>query len=258
VAVPVTQALIVVSFLALWEYLPKVDAVSSRFRFLDPFFISSPSAVVDRLAHLVTGADGTAVIWPSVWSTFGASLVGTAVGMLLGGLVGLLMSSVEFASAVLKPFIVCMNAVPRVALIPIVIILFGQGFQSSVVISVMVVFFVALFNAYEGGRTVEPQLIQNVVILGGSRWKVMRVVRFPYALAWTLATLPVAISFSILTVVTGEILMGSAGLGRLIVTATATAQASLTFSVVILLSVLTILIVAVAEAIKRRVLHWWG
>jgi NitT/TauT family transport system permease protein len=139
-----------------------------------------------------------------------------------------------------------------------VIIVFGTGIKGSVAISVMVVFFVGLFNAYEGGRTVTPDLIDNVVLLGASKWAVMWHVRFPYALAWTLASLPVAISFSILTVVTGEILDGAHGMGQLIDTATSTAQASLTFAVVIILSIIAIIVVGLSEILKRRALHWWN
>jgi NitT/TauT family transport system permease protein len=252
------QLLIVVLFLLAWEELPKIHALSSRFRFLDPFFISSPTAVADKIGDLVTGSNGGPLIWPYVWPTFGAAMLGTVIGLLLGGLAGLVMSSSELLSATVKPFIVCLNAVPRIALIPIIVILVGPGFTSSVVISVLVVFFLALFNAYEGGRTVTPELLHNAEILGASKRQVMSHIRFPYALAWTLATLPVAISFSVLTVVTAEILTGTKGIGRLITTATSTAQASLTFSVVIVLSVITIVIVGVTEVVRRRVLHWWG
>lgn len=255
-----TQLGIVVGVLALWEYLPSIEALSSRIQFLNPFFISSPGEVAERLVSLVagTGSQGDELIWPYVWPTFGAALLGTALGLVFGGLLGLIMSSSEFVSALVKPFVVGLNAIPRIALIPIVIVVFGTNFQSSVIISVMVVFFLGLFNAYEGGRTVSQELISNAVILGASRRQVMRQIRFPYALAWTMATLPVAISFSVLTVITGEILTGTLGIGRLIAVATQTAQASLTFSVVIILSVLTVVLVGVAELVRRRLLHWWG
>jgi NitT/TauT family transport system permease protein len=158
---------------------------------------------------------------------------------------------------VVQPFVVALNAVPRIALIPIIIILVGPSFGASVVISLIVVFFVAFFNAYEGGRNVTPQLLQNAKILGASRAQIMWQIRSPYVLAWTLAALPLATTFAVISVVTGEILTGYPGLGRLISVAEVTADSSLTFAVVVVMSVMGMVVVGIAQLVKVRVLHWW-
>jgi NitT/TauT family transport system permease protein len=150
-----------------------------------------------------------------------------------------------------------MNAVPRIALIPIIVVIFGATFQAAVVIAVLTVYFVAFFSAYQGGRNIAPELLQNSYLLGATRWQIMTTIRFQYCLAWTLHALPLAVTFGLISVVTGEIMTGYAGLGRLIEVAAISAQSSLTFAVVVVLSVLGLLTVGLAEIIKRRMLHWW-
>lgn len=254
--VVLTQVAVIAGFLLAWQYVPQVGNFS-QWRLLDPFFISSPSQVWASLMDLVLARNGVPGVWEYLRPTLVASVLGLVIAMVVGGAIGLLLGSFEFVGSVFRPMIIAMNAVPRVALIPIVVVIFGTGTQSSVVIAFMVVVFIALFNAYEGARTVEAHVRHNVCLLGATGWDVMWRVRFPYALAWTLSSLPIAVSFAIISVVTGEILTGSSGMGLLITTATNAANTSLVFAVIIVLSTVAMLLLWVAERFKRRVLHWW-
>jgi NitT/TauT family transport system permease protein len=243
--------------LVAWEELPKVAFLASRSHLLDSFFISSPSRILAKLFKLFTDSDNEARIWPYVWPTLGASLVGLLIGVATGVAAGLLLGSSNYLSAVFRPFAVAMNATPRIALIPIVVIIFGPTFQASVVVAVMVVFFVVFFNAYEGAQSPPEALLQNTTLMGANRLQIMLSTRLPYVAVWTLASLPVAATFSIISVVTGEILTGYPGLGRLVTIAQYGADSTLTFAVVVVLSVLGLVVVGVAELAKRRALHWW-
>lgn len=257
ILVTAIQAILIGGFFLGWEFLPRVEAIRSLSHLLDPFFISSPSRIFHRLADLATGANGSVLLWPYLWPTLGASLVGTVAGMITGAAVGLFLSNSVFWSQVFRPIVVAVNTVPRIALIPILVIVFGITFKTTVAISILVVFFVVFFNAFEGGRSVSPHLLQNASILGATSWHLMRHVRLPYVFAWTLASLPLALTFSLLSVVTGELLTGYKGLGTLLSVATVSAEASLTFAVVGVLSLVGMVVVGLAELGKRRVLHWW-
>jgi NitT/TauT family transport system permease protein len=120
-----------------------------------------------------------------------------------------------------------------------------------------VVFFVTFFNAFEGGRTVSPHLLQNAKILGAKPWQIMWHVRRPYVFAWSMASLPLALTFSLLTVVTTEILTGQPGMGYLISYSTSTADATLTFASVVVLPAAGMAIVGISAIVKRRALRWW-
>jgi NitT/TauT family transport system permease protein len=252
------QVGLIVVFLLAWQFLPTVGTLSESSRLLDPYFISSPLRIGQRLLQLVTGSGGSVVIWSYTWPTVAASLFGTAVGMVGGAFLGLLLSNSPFLALILRPFVVAANAMPRVALIPIIVLLFGASLYANVVVGILVVFFVAFFNAYEGGITVSPVLIQNAQLLGASKLDLLIRIRMPYVLAWTLAVLPLGVTFAIISVVTAEILTGYHGMGWLLYTATLTADASLTFAVVLVLAIIGLVAVAGADWIRGRILHWWG
>jgi NitT/TauT family transport system permease protein len=256
--VTVTQVALLFFILGSWEFIPQIGDIQKTSRFLDPFFISSPSRVANRLNDLFTGGHGSVLLWNYVRPTMSAALLGASLGMFLGAAAGLLLSNFQFLSQVLRPFVIAANATPRIALIPVIVLLVGPDFGAMIVVSVLVVFFVAFFNAYEGGTNISPDLINNAVLLGAGKWDVLRQIRLPYVLAWTMAALPLAITFGLLSVVTAEILTGFPGIGRLLMIATISSESSLTFAVVLVLAALGVTVVTGAEAVKRRILHWWG
>jgi NitT/TauT family transport system permease protein len=252
-----SQLALILLALAAWQFLPSVQALANHSNLFNRFFISSPSDIASRLRSLFASS-GPNSIWPYLWKTVGASVVGLVIGVVLGVAVGLILGSSSFWSAVLRPFLVAFNAVPRIALIPIVVIVFGTTFRSQVVMSVLIVFFVVFFNAYEGALSPPQARLQNARLLGATPFQLTYRVRLPYVWVWTLAALPVAATFSVITVVTGEILTGYPGLGQLISTAESSADATLTFAVVVVLSVLGLVVVGICELIRRRALHWWA
>jgi len=257
-AVLACQVLLTAAMLLAWQYLPKVGWLSSRSHLFDPYFVSSPTQVAKALHDLAVGANGSPKIWPFLWRTMSASILGASIGMILGAAAGLVLSNSPFVSAVVRPFVVAANATPRVTLIPVIVIIAGTSLTASVIIGVLVVFFVAFFNAYEGGTSIAPQIIDNAKLLGANNWRVLRYIRLPYVMAWTFAGLPLAITFSVISVVTGELLDGYPGMGQLIATATSTGQSTLTFATTFILAVVGLAIVILSDQARDRVLHWWG
>jgi NitT/TauT family transport system permease protein len=247
---------IVAVLLAAWQWLPQTP-LHSAFVFLDPFYISSPDAVARELWGLFTGANSVDPVWPYLAASLEAAIIGLAAGTAIGALAGLLLSNSRNADRVLSPFIVAVNAVPRIALIPVIVIIVGPTRLSSVVTAITVVFFVVFYNAYEGGRKVSPEMLRSARLLGYSSKAIMLRIRLRYVIAWTFAALPNAISFSLLAVVTAEVLTGAEGIGKLIVTALDTISATLTFAVVIILAVVGVVLTAAGTLARSRLLFWW-
>jgi NitT/TauT family transport system permease protein len=246
---------ITAAFLLLWEYLPDWNWLHEHVHWVDPFFISSPSRVYHELDHLFTGTHGPSV-WPYLENTLKATFLGTAVGIAIGLAAGAVLSDGPRVAQIVAPFITMMNSIPRIALIPIVVLIVGPTLQASVVSAVLVVTFIAFFNALQGGRSVPSHVLQNAKLLGANRRQIMFRVRFPFVLMWTFAALPNAIAFGLLTVVTTELLTGSEGMGNLVFSATTNVDATLSFAVVVILSFAGAVIVALTEQLKRRLLHW--
>ena len=246
-----------VLFLLAWEYLPKIKFLSSNIRFLDAFFISSPSATWQSLVGLLTGHnDNRITLWPYLWVTVSSTLAGTSIGIVLGALCGLVFSNNRRLSEVVQPFLVLANTVPRVAIIPIFVVMIGPNAGASVLSVVAVVFFVVFFNAFEGGISIKDSLVENAVLLGASPLDVMRSIRLPMVVAWTFATVPNAISFGLVVAVTTELLAGIPGMGSLILTATANLQVATTFAMIVALSAVGLILYWGSVLLQRRVIRW--
>jgi len=142
------QASLAATFLVCWQFLPTIHFLAHHFRVLDPFYVSSPTQVWDKLRYLITGDPQTGTtMWPYLWTTVSSTVEGTVIGLLLGALAGLIFSNNERLGEIIRPFIILANSVPRVAIIPISVVLFGPTPRASVFNVITVVFFVGFFNA---------------------------------------------------------------------------------------------------------------
>jgi NitT/TauT family transport system permease protein len=251
------RAVILAAFLLGWQFLPSVHALRNVSAIFDPFYVSSPSKIVALIGTL-TGISGSgATMWPNLADTLEATLIGVAVGTVLGALAGLLLSESETGQQVASPFITFVNAIPRVALVPVFVILLGASLEMESFTCITVVFFLVFYNAFSGGRSVPADVIANAQLLGASRIAVMRRVRLAYVMVWTVASLPNAISFGIVAAVTAEVLAGQIGMGTLLTTSITTVDSTLTFAVVVVLALVGVILVGAAQLASRRALHWW-
>ena len=251
------QASLAATFLVCWQFLPTIHFLAHHFRVLDPFYVSSPTQVWDKLRYLITGDPQTGTtMWPYLWTTVSSTVEGTVIGLLLGALAGLIFSNNERLGEIIRPFIILANSVPRVAIIPISVVLFGPTPRASVFNVITVVFFVGFFNAFEGGRSVKPAILDNAALLGASSFSVMRSIRLPMVLTWTFAAVPNAISFGLVVAVTTELLAGIQGMGALLQTATSNVQTATTFAIIVALSVVGLLLYFLAVGLRRALIRW--
>lgn len=248
------QLLILTVFLGAWEILTGI-AWFKKNTFLDPFFISRPSLVIEKLYDWTFGKHA-GFIWPHVASTLTATLIGLTIAVVTGFLAGLTLSQNRFLAGVLNPFIVALNSLPRIAMVPLITMIFGLGLASKVVTSWFIVFFLVFFNTFKGGVNIEDHLINFCRTLGASNRQVTMTVRIPNALAWTFAALPNAVSFSLIGVVIAEFVGSTTGMGYLIITSLATMNSTEMFATITLLSLLGIVLVSTIRVVERRVLHW--
>lgn len=246
---------VLVAFLALWEYLPKIGWVQENIHFLNELYISKPSAILVKTVELVTASGTAPSVWPYLGRTMQSTFVGGVVGVVVGALLGLLLSNYQWLSDIVRPYLVALNCIPKIALIPVVILIAGPTVQGTSISAAIIVVFVVFFNAYEGGRSVKKTIIENVALHGASRRQLMWRVRAPYVSVWTLAALPNAISFSLVGVVTTEILSGVQGLGYFILQGLTNLDSALIFAVVLILCAVGVLLVSGTDLLARRMSH---
>lgn len=256
VTVYVGRLAVLAGFLAAWQYLPDVGWLSHRFRFLDPFFISSPSSAATAIYDYIAGLNGRPLIWPYLWVTVRGSLEGLVIGIILGCGLGLLMSSSARLYDVFSVYINAVNAIPRIALVPIIIAVAGVGSAAEILAAVINVSFVMFFNCLEGGRSVPPAVLDNARVLAVSHLRIMLRIRIRYVSLWAFAAIPNAAAFSILSVIMIEMLAGTGGIGLLLLEATNNIDTTSSVSLIVFLSVTGVTMVRLGELAKGRLLHW--
>jgi NitT/TauT family transport system permease protein len=251
------QVVVVVVVLALWQWFPDIPGIRGVITFADPFFISSPLRCAKEIEHLFFGGAELPIIWSSLGRTLVTSLVGTAAAVVVGCALGLVCSNWVTLNSVVRPFLVLFNALPKVALVPVIVLIAGATASADAVVAFLTVLFIVFFNAFEGGSSVKQQVLDNAKILGASPLDRMFKIRWPFALAWTFAVMPNAIAFGLVGTVTAELFTGSSGIGAILITAVDTANADLTFAVVVILAVVGVILVVGTDQVRRKVLHWW-
>jgi NitT/TauT family transport system permease protein len=252
----VGRTVVLVGFLLGWHFLPQIEWLSERFRFLDPFFVSSPERVVSGVINFAIGGDGRPLIWPYLGQTLSSGLIGLAIGGTFGILLGLVLGSIRYLHDVLVTFVQAVNSIPNIALIPIVIALVGIGAGSEVTISSLSVFFVVFFNCLEGSLRVPHQVLDNATVLGASRLQTMRHVQVRYVLLWAFASIPNAMAHCILSVIMMQILAGTGGIGLLMLIATSAIDTTTNLALIVYLTLTVVALVKLGEIVKRRLLFW--
>ncbi len=197
------RTLLIVGLLAAWELLSHV---------VDPFFISRPSAIAQRLWEWTLSG----VLLFNTVITLEAALWGLLIGAAGGIVLGFALGQNRTLGSVADPLIVALYSLPKVALAPLFILWFGIGLQSKIALAAITVFFLVFFNTYAGVREVDQDLVDVLRIMGAGRADILRRVVLPSALGWIFVGLKVAVPYALIGAVVGEIVASNRGLGYLV------------------------------------------
>jgi NitT/TauT family transport system permease protein len=195
-------------------------------------------------------------IWLQIYTTMEEAIFGFLIGVAAGIVVGVLLGQFRFLSEVLSPYIKAVNALPRIVLGALFVIVLGLGISSKIVLAAFLVFFVVFFNAYQGVREVDGNLVNNARVLGASRMQVIRNVVLPSAMTWIIASLHVAFGFAVIGAVVGEVLGAQHGLGVLITDSQNNFNTDGIFAGMIIIGLIALVAEWLISLLERRLLAW--
>jgi NitT/TauT family transport system permease protein len=253
------RVVILIALVGAWEWLTGIKAISRTpgLYWIDPFFISRPSVIARRFVQL--SAPGVRLsLGQMALSTVESTLWGFVVGVSTGFVAGLVLGRNDRLARILEPYIVAFNSLPRIALVPLITMIFGFGLVAKIVLAWTIVFFIVFFNTFQGARAVDADLIHSARFLGATEAQVMRTVIVPSALAWTFASLTPSISFALIGVVVGEFLGGESGggLGYLIIQSLGTLNAADMMVALVTLGAIGIVMALGIKQLEMRLLRW--
>lgn len=240
---------IVLVLLGAWQLAVNAKVV-------DSFFWGEPVGVWNQLVSWTTVGTPQGSLGEQIVVTLEEAVLGFVIGVILGVVLGIALGRVRVLAELFAPFLKVANSIPRIILGAIFTVAFGFGMQSKVILAVVLVFFGVFFNAFQGTREVDRNLLANARLLGASPWRVTRDVVLPSAFTWILASLHISFGFALIGALVGELLGANQGLGLLI----RSSQNNFNMNGVLAGMVLVAIIALVAEGLitvlENRLLRW--
>ena len=227
----------------LWEALCRLFA-------LPEFILPTPSATIAALwEHL--GA-----IWFNAYFTLWVTLLGFALAVAFGLALGILIGASALMYAALYPLLIGFNSVPKVAIVPILVIWFGIGAVPAVLTAFLISFFPIVVNVATGLATIEPEMEDVLRALGAKKFDIMTKVGIPRSMPYFFGSLKVAITLAFIGSVLSETVAANSGLGHMMLTAQANFEVPLVFACLMALAVEGIGMYAVMAWIEKRTTGW--
>jgi NitT/TauT family transport system permease protein len=234
---------VIVAIFVLWEVVVRAFDI-------EPFVLPAPSAVF---------ASGWEWRWPildNAWQTFMTTVVGFGFAVAFGLFAGVVIGSSTLIYDGFYPALVGFNSIPKVAVIPILVIWFGIGTVPAIITAFLISFFPILVNVAAGIATVEPELKDVLRALGAKRWQVIQKVGLPRSMPYFFASLKVAITFAFVGSIVAETVAANKGIGNLMLVASSRFEVPLAFAGLLMTSIMGIGMYLVCTFIERRTTGW--
>ncbi|GAA3057742.1 ABC transporter permease [Streptomyces glomeratus] len=243
------RVLLLVAVLGLWEVLSRAEVI-------DPFNFSAPSKIWDQIYTWITHGTALGSLGEQIWVTLQEALLGWVIGVAAGVFFGIALGRIAFLADVLGPYIKVLNSIPRIVLAPIFVIWFGLGPSSKVASAVVLVFFPVFFNAFQGAREVDRNLVANARILGAGDRRVTLQVVIPSATSWIFTSLHVSFGFALIGAIVGEYIGATKGVGLLVAQSQGTFNAAGVYAAMVILAVVALVAEGLLTFAERRIFRW--
>lgn len=232
-----------VALVLFWELLARLEVV-------EPYILPAPTAVLDRMVS----------DWSVLWGHTVTTLAEIGAGFGLGALVGIVLALPIAYSAVFRntvyPLIVASQAVPKIAIAPLLVLWLGFGMWPKIVITALMVFFPVVVTAAEGFASVDRSLLELLRSVSAPRNQVFTRVTLPHSLPRIMAGLKIGITLAVVGAIVGEWVGADSGLGYLLVYANTFLDSTLLFAALMLLVVIGVVLFMLIGVLERMLMPW--
>lgn len=237
----ITRLVILIAFFAFWE-------IAGYYKWVDPFLTSTPSRMLKSLVKVYN--EGT--LFRHILVTCIETILGFLLSTIIGTFIAILLWSSDFMSRVLDPYIVILNALPKVALAPIIIFWMGNGMKAIILVAILISIVTTIISVLNGFKEVSEDKVKLLKTFGASKLQILTHLIIPASVPTFVSALKINVGLSWVGVIMGEFLVSKEGLGFLIVFGGQIAQLDTVMMSIIILSILAYLMYQIVAAIEKK------
>jgi NitT/TauT family transport system permease protein len=237
--------LLFIGLFAGWEAVVRLFDISA-------IFVPAPSKVIIALWAILATPRFYYHLGVTLWEI----LAGFAIGSVVGLIIGISIGQWRILEKTVYPYVVALQTVPKVAIAPLIIVWFGYGLGSKIVITALIVFFPVVVNCIAGMNAASGQLIDMLRSFTATRWQIFRMVKIQTALPYIFAGLDVAVVLAVIGALVGEFIGSQAGLGSLLLQRNFSMDTAGSFAILIVLSVIGIILHQIIGVLRRSIIFW--
>ena len=239
------QILILLGFLAIWEFLVFGSKTSQ-------FLYSSPLQILNILIKDI----GNLTLLYNSFITFYETIVGFIIGNLIGISIGLGLWYSKTAFKIAKPYIIVLGSIPIFALAPLLIIWFGTGILSKIVLVILSTLILAMVQSYKGASEIDKDKVNMMKSFGAKKNQIFQMLVIPSSLTWVLSAIKLNIGFALLGAFIGEFISSEAGLGHYIIRASGLYDISSVFAGIIMIALIALILNFLADILEKKLTPW--
>ncbi|SHJ97907.1 NitT/TauT family transport system permease protein [Clostridium cavendishii DSM 21758] len=240
----ITRLGILLIFFALWE-------IAGDLKWIDPFLTSTPSRILKSIIKFYS--EGS--LFRHIYITLYETVLGFILGTLLGSLIAVILWWSDFLSKVLDPYLVVLNALPKVALAPIIIFWVGNGITAIIVIALLISIIVTIISVLSGFKEVDNEKLKLMKTFGASKFQILKYLIIPASIPTLVSALKINVGLSFVGVIMGEFLVAKDGLGFLIVYGGQIAQLDMVMMSILILSLIAYLMYKIVALFENKLRH---
>lgn len=236
--------------LAAWQAATSLGLLSAE-------LVSQPGDVAVRVWATLTGE---VIYGKTIWFNLGVTAKAISIGYLIGSasgiVVGCVLGRAPFVAAVVAPYIRALAALPKIAVVPLLVLIFGIGVKAEAANVVLMVFIIVVFSTFSGAAMVNEELINAARVMGASRWTVTFRIVLPASLPAILSGLRAGVPFAFIGAITSEFIAASSGLGWMMQQATSQYDPTGLFTGLVYLTAFVLCLVQLLRLAENRLLRW--
>jgi ABC-type nitrate/sulfonate/bicarbonate transport system permease component len=240
---------IVAALVGAWQIAASNGTIAEALS-VEPYLVPSPAEVGSALWENRT------LLWENTWVTLKEILLGIAAGVVVGVALAIPMRFSLLLRDALLPLAIITQAIPVVAIGPILLVWFGFGISPKIILTGLAVFFPILISSLDGLRTADPEAVKMMRTLDASRWQIFRRVEAPAALPSFFSGAKIAVAIAPIVTLFAELVGSSEGLMHQIQTDNASLETARVFAAVVILAAIGVILVGLTALAERLVIRW--